>query len=167
MRHDHPVPRQASRETELVPSSCQPTKAEQEESIGFPESTTSDDLARAAMQPVGRGVLCTRQRQTRACAFEDDPLSRSGSRKVSRDMDRPETMPAGSGIVCATAADLPGPVEQRRGADDGSAHRREEHFRFQALKAAVQEGLDSGESNRTIPVIMEEVEARLRGEDRL
>ena len=79
----------------------------------------------------------------------------------------PETMPAGSGTICITAADLPDLVEQRRGADDGSAHRREEHFRFQALKAAVQEYLDSGVSDRTIPAIMEEVEARLRGEGRL
>ena len=44
---------------------------------------------------------------------------------------------------------------------------QELHTKFQALKAAVQEGLDSGVSDKTIPVIMEEVEARLRDDDRL
>lgn len=44
-------------------------KAEQEKPIEFPEGTTFDDLARAAMQPAGRGVLRTSRRQTAACAF--------------------------------------------------------------------------------------------------
>ena len=33
---------------------------------------------------------------------------------------------------------------------------------IQALKAAIQKGLDSGVSDKTVPMIMEEVEARLR-----
>ena len=44
---------------------------------------------------------------------------------------------------------------------------QEQHTKFQALKAAIQEGLDSGVSDKTIPVIMEEVEARLRDDGRL
>ena len=35
---------------------------------------------------------------------------------------------------------------------------------FEMLKAAVQEGLDSGPSEKTVPSIMEEVEARLRSD---
>ena len=38
---------------------------------------------------------------------------------------------------------------------------------FQALKAAIREGLDSGVSDKTVPQIMEEVEARLRADGRL
>lgn len=38
---------------------------------------------------------------------------------------------------------------------------------FQALKTAVQEGLVSGLSDKTVPRIMEEVEARLRADGRL
>ena len=34
--------------------------------------------------------------------------------------------------------------------------------RLKALKVAIQEGLDSGMSNKTVKNIMEEVEARLR-----
>lgn len=41
------------------------------------------------------------------------------------------------------------------------------NIRLQALKAAIQEGLDSGLSERTVPEIMEEVEARLRADGRL
>ena len=38
---------------------------------------------------------------------------------------------------------------------------------FQALKAAILEGLDSGVSDKTVPQIMDEVEARLRADGRL
>ena len=38
---------------------------------------------------------------------------------------------------------------------------------FEMLKAAVQEGLDSGPSEKTVPSIMEEVEVRLRSDGRL
>ena len=47
---------------------------------------------------------------------------------------------------------------------------RRDHERraeFEALRAAVQEGLDSGPSEKTVPTIMEEVEARLRSDGRL
>ena len=44
---------------------------------------------------------------------------------------------------------------------------QEQYTRFQAFKAAIQEGLDSGVSDKTIPVIREEVEARLRDDGRL
>ena len=47
----------------------------------------------------------------------------------------------------------------RRDQEDGS--------RLQALKSAIQEGLDSGVSDKTAPQIMEEVEARLRSNGRL
>ena len=127
----------------------------------------SGDLARAAMQPVGRGVLRTSRRQTAACAFEDDPLSRSGSRKVSRDMDRPETMLAGSGSADTTAAAPPDSVEQHRGTDGGPILHQAANSKLHALRAAIQEGIDSGVSDRTIPVIMVDVEARLRDEGRL
>ena len=40
------------RDVELVDSRYQPSKAEMEEPIEFPEGTTVDDLARAVMQPV-------------------------------------------------------------------------------------------------------------------
>ena len=39
------------REIELAHPSYQPSKAEKEEPIEFPEGTTPDDLARALMQP--------------------------------------------------------------------------------------------------------------------
>ena len=39
------------REIELAHPSYQPSKAEKEEPIEFPESTTPDDLARALMRP--------------------------------------------------------------------------------------------------------------------
>jgi antitoxin ParD1/3/4 len=44
---------------------------------------------------------------------------------------------------------------------------QERNTRFQTLKAAVQEGLDSGVSDRTVPQIMEDVEERLRANGRL
>ena len=40
------------RRVSLVRSSYQPSKAEQEEPIEFPEGTTPDDLAEALVQPV-------------------------------------------------------------------------------------------------------------------
>ena len=43
---------------------------------------------------------------------------------------------------------------------------RERSTGFEALQAAVQEGLDSGPSDKTVPSIMEEVEARLRSDGR-
>ena len=82
-------------------------------------------------------------------------------------MAHPETMPSDSGATGATAADPPGPVEQRSTPDGGPTHRQAEHSRFQALKTAIQEGIDSGVSDRAVPAIMEEVEARLRDEGRL
>lgn len=44
---------------------------------------------------------------------------------------------------------------------------QEENAKFQALKAAIQEGLDSGVSKRTVSQIMEDVETRLRADGRL
>lgn len=44
---------------------------------------------------------------------------------------------------------------------------QDQNAKFQALKAAIQEGLDRGVSDKTIPMIMEEVEARLRDDGRL
>ena len=38
---------------------------------------------------------------------------------------------------------------------------QEQNTRFRALKAAIQEGLNSGVSNKTVNDIMEEIEARL------
>ena len=43
---------------------------------------------------------------------------------------------------------------------------QEENVKLQALKSAIQEGLDSGVSDKTVPQIMEEAEARLRGDGR-
>ena len=37
----------------------------------------------------------------------------------------------------------------------------------QALKAAIREGIESGVSDKTVPDIMEDVEARLRADGRL
>ena len=45
--------------------------------------------------------------------------------------------------------------------------RDQESAKFQALKDAIQEGLDSGLSDRAVPQVMEEVEARLRTSGRL
>jgi len=44
---------------------------------------------------------------------------------------------------------------------------QEENAKFQALKLAIQEGLSSGVSNKSVTDIMEEVEARLRADGRL
>ena len=44
---------------------------------------------------------------------------------------------------------------------------QEQNAKFQALKAAIREGLDSGVSDKTVPQVMEEVEARLRANGRL
>ena len=45
---------------------------------------------------------------------------------------------------------------------DSIRREQEESTRLQALKSAIREGLESGVSAKTIPQIMEEVEARLR-----
>lgn len=44
---------------------------------------------------------------------------------------------------------------------------QERAARVQALRAEIQEGLDNGVSDKTVPMIMEEVEARLRNDGRL
>lgn len=44
---------------------------------------------------------------------------------------------------------------------------RERRVDFESLQAAVQEGIDSGPSEKTVPSIMEEVETRLRSDGRL
>lgn len=44
---------------------------------------------------------------------------------------------------------------------------QEQNEKFRALKRAIQEGLDSGVSNKTLPQIMKEVEARLKANGRL
>ena len=44
---------------------------------------------------------------------------------------------------------------------------QEENAKFQALKQAIQEGLNSGVSNKSVIDIMEEVEVRLRADGRL
>ena len=44
---------------------------------------------------------------------------------------------------------------------------QEQNAKFLALKAAIREGLSSGVSDKTVPQIMEEVEARLRADGRL
>ena len=43
----------------------------------------------------------------------------------------------------------------------------EQDPREQALKAAIQEGIESGVSDKTVPDIMKDVEARLRADGRL
>ena len=45
--------------------------------------------------------------------------------------------------------------------------RDQESAKLRTLKAAIQEGLASGVSDRSVPRIMEEVEARLRADGRL
>ena len=45
--------------------------------------------------------------------------------------------------------------------------RDQDSAKFQALKEAVQEGLESGVSDRTVPQIMEGVETRVRAKGRL
>ena len=44
---------------------------------------------------------------------------------------------------------------------------QEESTKLQALRSAIQEGLESGASEKTVPQIMEDVEARLRTDGRL
>lgn len=44
---------------------------------------------------------------------------------------------------------------------------QEQNAKLRALKQAMQQGLESGESNRTVLDIMEEVEARLKTDGRL
>ena len=44
---------------------------------------------------------------------------------------------------------------------------QEQNTRFRALKEAIQEGLNSGVSNKTVNDIMEEVEARLGVDEHL
>jgi len=44
---------------------------------------------------------------------------------------------------------------------------QEENAKFQALKQAIQEGLNSGVSDKSVTDIMEEVEARLKADGRL
>ena len=44
---------------------------------------------------------------------------------------------------------------------------QEQNAKFQVLKAAIREGLASGVSDKTVPQIMKEVEARLRADGRL
>jgi antitoxin ParD1/3/4 len=44
---------------------------------------------------------------------------------------------------------------------------QEENAKFLALKQAIQEGLNSGVSDKSVTDIMEEVEARLRADGRL
>jgi antitoxin ParD1/3/4 len=45
--------------------------------------------------------------------------------------------------------------------------RDQDNAKFQALKNAIEEGLKSADSDRTIPQIMKEVESRLRADGRL
>jgi antitoxin ParD1/3/4 len=45
--------------------------------------------------------------------------------------------------------------------------RDQDNAKFQALKNAIEEGLSSADSGRTIPQIMKEVESRLRADGRL
>ena len=55
-------------------------------------------------------------------------------------------------------------------ANDGEYIReliRRDQERHKTLKTAIQEGLDSGASDKTVPMIMEEVEIRLRNDGRL
>ena len=44
---------------------------------------------------------------------------------------------------------------------------QEQNAGFQALEAAIREGIDSGASDKTVPRVMEEVESRLRADGRL
>lgn len=44
---------------------------------------------------------------------------------------------------------------------------QEQNAKFLALKVEIREGLSSGVSDKTVPQIMEEVEARLRADGRL
>ena len=44
---------------------------------------------------------------------------------------------------------------------------QERNAKFLALKAAIQDGLDSGTSDKNVPRIMEDVEARLKSDGRI
>ena len=44
---------------------------------------------------------------------------------------------------------------------------QEKSARYRSLEAAIQEGIDSGVSDKTVPQVLEEVEARLRADGRL
>lgn len=44
---------------------------------------------------------------------------------------------------------------------------QEQNTKFQALKDAIQEGIESGESEKSITEIMDEVEARLKADGHL
>jgi antitoxin ParD1/3/4 len=44
---------------------------------------------------------------------------------------------------------------------------QEENAKFQALKQAIQEGLSSGVSDKSVTDVMDEVESRLRADGRL
>ena len=45
--------------------------------------------------------------------------------------------------------------------------RDQDNSKFQALKTAIEEGLNSADSGRAVPQIMKEVEAQLRADGRL
>ena len=44
---------------------------------------------------------------------------------------------------------------------------QEQNAKYRALEAAIREGIESGVSDKTVPEIMEDVEARLRADCRL
>ena len=44
---------------------------------------------------------------------------------------------------------------------------QEQSTKYRTLEAAIREGIESGVSDRTVPDIMEDVEARLRADGRL
>ncbi|MCY4479569.1 MAG: type II toxin-antitoxin system ParD family antitoxin [Rhodospirillales bacterium] len=44
---------------------------------------------------------------------------------------------------------------------------QEQSAKYRALEAAIREGIESGVSDKTVPDIMEDVEARLRADGRL
>lgn len=44
---------------------------------------------------------------------------------------------------------------------------QEQNARFQVLKGAIEEGIESGESKKSVSEIMDEVEARLKADGRL
>ena len=44
---------------------------------------------------------------------------------------------------------------------------QEQNAKYRALEAAIREGIESGVSDKTVPEIMEDVEARLRADGRL
>ena len=44
---------------------------------------------------------------------------------------------------------------------------QEQNAKYRVLEAAIREGIESGVSDKTVPEIMEDVEARLRADGRL